>query len=88
MINIKVDDLRPAMVWLNKKKGMGKEKIAELFEIEKKTVTRAVRRYEEQGDFKDRPRSGRPVTATTEAREEEMKALLDGGGGQGFWSTL
>jgi transposase len=77
MIDIKVEDLRPAMIWLNKKKGMGKEKIAELFGIPKKTVTRAVQRYEEQGDFKDRPRSGRRVTATTAARQEEMEAALN-----------
>jgi transposase len=61
---------------LNKKKGMGKQKIAELFEVGKDTVIEAVRRYEEQGDCKDRPCSGRPVIATTEARQEEMDAML------------
>jgi len=65
------------MVWLNKKQKMGKQKIAELFGVGKDTVIKAVKRYEEQGDFKDRRRSGRPVTATTEALQSEMEAKLN-----------
>jgi len=76
MVDIKIEDLRPAIVWLNKKQGMGKQKIAELFGIGN-TVIAAVQRYEEQGDFKDRGRSGRPITATTKAQQEKMETLLN-----------
>jgi inhibitor of nuclear factor kappa-B kinase subunit alpha len=76
MIDIKIEELRPALIWLNKRQGMGKEKIAELFGISKITVIEAVRRYEEQGDFDDRPRSGRPVTVATEAHQGEMETAL------------
>ena len=77
MIDIKIEELRPALIWLNKKQGMGKEKIAELFGISKVTVIEAVRRYEEQGDFADRPRAGRPVTVATEAHRGEMETALN-----------
>ena len=76
MLNIKIEDLRPAMVYLNKERGMGKKKIAELFGVVNNTVIEAVRRYEEQGNTTDRQRSGRPVTATTEAHQTEMEAML------------
>ena len=69
-LDIKIDDLRPAMIWLYKKKNMSQEMIAELFDVNRQTVGRALKRYSEQGNCKDRPRSGRPVTATTEARQE------------------
>ena len=74
MMNIKTEDLRPAMIWLWKK-GKTQKEIAELFDVNRPTVVNAIKRYEEQGDFKDRQRTGRPVT--TEARQEEMEALLN-----------
>lgn len=75
MFGIDVKELRPAIVWLSK---MGKHQadIATLFEIPHQTVSRDIRRYEETGTFGDRPRSGRPRTATDAAHEEAMETLL------------
>lgn len=44
------------------------------FQISKSTVERTVKRFEETGCIKDRPRSGRPKTATTE--ETSLNILL------------
>jgi transposase len=77
MAEIKAKDLRPAMYWLSKKKGMSQKDIAKLFDVGEHVVGRALRRYAEQGDFKDRDRSGRPTTVATEERQAEMEAMLD-----------
>jgi len=36
--------------------------------ISKSTVERTVKRFEDTGSVKDRPRTGRPITATTEEK--------------------
>jgi hypothetical protein len=61
---IKPEDLRPAMVWMNFKKGMSFKAIAEFFEANVDTVSSAIKRFKETGSFDDRPRSGRPSSAT------------------------
>jgi len=40
----------------------------ELTPISKSTVERTVKHFEDTGSFKDRPRTGRPITATTEEK--------------------
>jgi transposase len=66
MSEIKVDEFRPAFVYLNKTKGMTFKAIAELFDVNRDTVSRAVKRFDETSSNKDRKRSGRPKTATND----------------------
>jgi len=75
-IDIPLKDLRPAMVFLCKVKKMRRNKIAELFNTRPQTVSAAIKRYEEQGDFEDKPRSGRPKTATDEVHVQQIEEEL------------
>jgi transposase len=75
-LNIDVRDLRPAMVWLKLKKKMTQNDIAKLFEVNKNTVSKVVKNFKEQGNFDDKPRSGRPKTATDDAHLQKMEDEL------------
>lgn len=76
-IDISLEDLRPAMVWLDKKKSWTFQQIAELFNTTRQTVSRAVNRFEEKGDFKDKARSGRPATATGKNHQKQLEEEIE-----------
>ena len=68
-----MSDLRAGIVRLHQQ-GNSQAEISRLLDVNKSTVSRAIKRFEETGSNKDRPRSGRPVTATT---DENMQLIAD-----------
>jgi transposase len=71
MAEIRLLELRPAFVYLNQK-GKSVRDIAKLFGVDKNTVSRAVKRFNETGTNKNRAGSGRPRTATSAANQEAV----------------
>jgi DDE superfamily endonuclease/Winged helix-turn helix len=75
---ISIEQLRPAFVYLvlKKKARMSQADVAKLFDVDRHAVGRAITRYQETGGFKDRPRSGRPRTATDAEHVERARELI------------
>lgn len=55
-------------------KGKKQKEIASALNIAQSTVSKTIKRYKELGTTEDRPRSGRPVTATT---KKNIKSVYD-----------
>ena len=73
--------LREAMVRM-RQNGVKIEEIARLLStpdspIAISTVHRAIKRYEATGSYRDRPRPGRPKSATTPRNRRKIKGRID-----------
>jgi transposase len=71
MVGIKKAELRPAFVYLHQNEKSFKE-IAKLFGVDQRTVSDAVKRFNETGSSKNRPGSGRKRTATGEIKRQAV----------------
>ena len=66
-------DLRAGIIRLHEQ-GQKAREIARLLDVPPRTVYDAIKRFEETGSNKDRPRSGRPATAVT---DENIQLIAD-----------
>jgi transposase len=71
---ITIEQLRPAIVFLVKDKGMPYTEVAKLFDVKRHTVSNAVKRFEETGSFKNRAGQGRKLDSA--CVQEVRKHLL------------
>ena len=76
MAEIKIDQLRPAFVFLAAK-GKSHRQIATFFDIDRGTVSRAIKRFEETGSHRNRTGQGRKRTSTGEVKKMEVEAALE-----------
>ena len=73
MDEIRIDQLRPAFVFLSAR-GKSHRRIAAFFDVDRRIVSRAVKRLEETGSHKNRTGQGRKRTSTSEAKKAEVMA--------------
>ena len=74
-IDFRMADLRAGIVRLWQE-GMKQCDIVRSMDIPKQTVSKAIQRFRETGINADRPRSGRPITATTRQNIQRVKRKI------------
>ena len=67
--------LRPGVIWLYRG-GQTVDSIARLLKMHRGTVWKTVKRFQAQGSLEDRPRAGRPPTATARRVVEAVRARI------------
>ena len=72
-------ELRPAIIRLFEEGNSG-EKIGKLLNISPNTARLVIRRFKATGSYTDRPRSGRPRTARTQANKRKIKSRIQQNG--------
>lgn len=76
-MELKDEWFRPAACYLVLEKKMDRQDVAKLFGVSRQRVSRAVDRFEETGEHKNREGQGRKRTARDEDHIEQVNELLD-----------
>lgn len=71
----RMKELRAGIIRLFEQGKSGRQ-IAKDMNLPQRTVSDAIKRYQETGSHEDRPRSGRPRTARTPANKRKIKARI------------
>ena len=76
-MKLESDWFRPAACYLVLERKMKRKDVASLFGVNPHTVSDAIKRFEQTGEYKNRTGKGSKCTARDEVHVEQVKTLMD-----------